>query len=89
MRLTDLILKSKLTVREITPQESSKLKFVLLEIYSDILKVCKKNKLTCFLAGGSCLGAIRHNGFIPWDDDFDLLMLRQEYDKLPQLLENE
>ena len=81
------MLDSKLPLREITAEESSRLKQTLLEMYKDILYVCEGNNLTCYLGGGSCLGAIRHNGFIPWDDDLDLNMFREEYNKLPELLE--
>lgn len=87
MSLTELILQSKIPVKELSDQDSITLKKVLLEIYIDVAKVCKDNNLNCILAGGSCLGAIRHKGFIPWDDDFDLVMFRDEYDKLPELLE--
>lgn len=89
MRLTDLLLKSKLPVRELTDEESNQLKNTMLEMYKDILVVCKKYNLIAFLGGGSCLGAIRHKGYIPWDDDLDLLMLRNDYDKLPKALLSE
>ena len=87
MRMTDLILKSNEDIHELTENESVRLKKTLLEIYKDVLSVCKNNNLTCFLGGGSCIGAVRHNGFIPWDDDLDLLMFRKDYDVLPELLE--
>ncbi|MBQ9205634.1 MAG: LicD family protein [Treponema sp.] len=87
MNLTQIMLQSKLPIRELTSEESKKLKAVLLEIYTDVATVCNKNNLTCFLSGGSCLGAVRHNGFIPWDDDLDVMMFREDYDKLPSLLE--
>ena len=49
------------------------MKRALLDIYRDVAKLCEKEGLTLMLSGGSCLGAIRHKGFIPWDDDFDSL----------------
>lgn len=53
-----------------------------LDILIYIKKICIENKLTFFLAGGSCIGAIRHKGFIPWDDDVDIFMPRHDYEKL-------
>lgn len=64
----------------ITDEESAKLKSVLLEMMDDIDTVCQKHNLTYFLCGGSALGAVRHKGFIPWDDDMDIAMLRKDYD---------
>jgi len=55
----------------------TKLKEVI--IYFD--EFCKKNSIEYALSGGSALGAIRHKGFIPWDDDFDVIMTKENYDK--------
>jgi len=52
----------------------------------DIMKAfdafCKENKLTYYLSGGTLLGAVRHQGFIPWDDDVDLMMPREDYQRM-------
>lgn len=53
---------------------------VELEIVRDVCGLCRELGLTCALAGGSALGALRHGGFIPWDDDVDLLMPRRDYE---------
>ncbi len=73
-------------LRELSEEEAKGLKKAILDVYLDIAALCEKNSLTYMLAGGSCLGAIRHQGFIPWDDDLDLMMPREDYDKLINLL---
>ena len=60
-----------------------------LEILKYIDKVCKENSLTYFLAYGTLIGAIRHKGFIPWDDDVDIQMPRDDYNKLCEILKKE
>lgn len=53
-----------------------------LEILDVFHNFCKQNNLTYFVCGGCCIGAIRHKGFIPWDDDIDVFMPRRDYEKL-------
>lgn len=72
-------------LRELSEEESKALKHALLSMYNDIAKLCDTHNLVYMLGGGSCLGAIRHQGYIPWDDDLDLMMPRADYTKLIEL----
>lgn len=62
---------------------------VELDMLMKLLDVCRRHDIKIFLGGGSLLGAIRHGGFIPWDDDIDVCMLRDDYEKLTKELSYE
>ncbi len=60
-----------------------------MEIVKDVLNICEKYNLKYFMLGGTMLGAIRHKGFIPWDDDIDLGMPRNDYEKFLEVAPQE
>jgi len=64
------------------------LKIELVNILDKVDQICRENNLTYFLVGGTLLGAKRHNGFIPWDDDLDIAMPRDDYNKFINICNN-
>lgn len=66
-----------------------KQKLLMLEILLDFDKVCRNNGIRYSLAYGTLLGAVRHQGFIPWDDDIDVIVFRADYEKLIQILNSQ
>lgn len=61
----------------------------ILEIIKYIDRVCRENNITYFIMGGTALGAVRHGGFIPWDDDLDIFMVSSEYENFKRAFEND
>lgn len=62
---------------------------IQLEMVKYLIDICKKNHLKIWAEGGTLLGAVREHGYIPWDDDIDMLMPREDYDKLVSISKNE
>ena len=69
--------------------ELDELKQIELEIVRRIDEVCKKNNIHYYIVGGTLLGAVRHNGFIPWDDDIDIAMPRKDFEKFCSVMNKE
>ena len=70
-------------------EETKSLWNIQLNMLQKLLDVCKKYNLKIYASGGTMLGAVRHQGYIPWDDDIDMDMLREDYDKLVQIAPKE
>ena len=70
-------------MKKITLEESKRLQLDILDAFDAF---CQKNELRYMLAYGTLLGAVRHKGFIPWDDDIDLYMPIEDYRKMADIL---
>lgn len=77
---------------ELIPIENKDLREIQkieLQILKKIREICDKNNITYFLIGGTLLGAVRHEGFIPWDDDLDIAMFREDYERFIKIAQKE
>ena len=74
---------------EFTPETLRKLQLKELDTLVYFKEFCEKNNLLFYLCGGCCIGSLRTGGFIPWDDDIDILMPRDDYEKLYKLWDND
>ncbi len=73
----------------VVSEEIKKLRIVQMDLLRRFINVCKKHHITYYAAGGTLLGAARHKGFIPWDDDIDVQMIWDDYQKLMDVAEEE
>ena len=72
-------------MRKIEHMECREIQMCILD---EIARICKENGLRYYIACGTLLGAVRHKGYIPWDDDVDIIVMRDDYDKLITLLKD-
>ncbi len=79
----------ELQYKKYNPVELQKLQNVQLEILKDFITLCEKYNLSYIMDGGSGIGVVRHQGFIPWDDDVDISMPRKDYNIFVAVLEKE
>ena len=65
----------------LSPEVLRTAQHLMLKVLKEVHRVCEENGIRYFLSDGTLIGAVRHNGFIPWDDDIDISMLRSDYDR--------
>lgn len=69
----------------LSEKELRNLQLIELEMLIEVDRICRKNNIKYSLDGGTLLGAIRHKGFIPWDDDLDVMFTHVEYENFIRL----
>ena len=66
---------------------STKLQNILKQLLSEIDEICRQHDIRYYIWGGTCIGQLRHGGFIPWDDDIDIVMPRKDYKKFEAVID--
>lgn len=87
--MADLGKERRVTEIEITSEILRQLQIIQLECLIELDRICRKHSIEYSIDGGTLLGAVRHKGFIPWDDDIDVIMERDEYEKLFKIWQSE
>ncbi len=72
-------------MKELTPEEQPRWNSIINGVMRHFIAICKEHSLTYFCCGGTAIGAVRHHGMIPWDDDVDVFMPRPDYDRFVQI----
>ena len=75
--------------KTLTAEELRKVQLLELKVLKEIKRICTKHDIKYFLTGGTLIGAVRHKGFIPWDDDIDIAMMRPDYDRFLEIAPKE
>lgn len=70
-------------------EQTKRLQEINYQIYLDVFSLCRKHNLQISLSGGSVLGSVRHKGFIPWDDDIDVMMPRKDFNAFMKIFKDE
>ena len=74
--------------RILTPEEFRRLQLVQMETIVEFDRVCRMHNIDYVISSGTMLGAVRHKGYIPWDDDADIMMLREEYERFKMVMDD-
>ena len=88
-KFDDTFWKSETRSDYFVSEKEKKIWAVEIDLLNELLRVCDKYNLKVFVFAGTLLGAVRHNGFIPWDDDLDVCLTREDYERLLEVGINE
>lgn len=89
IKLPDYFFKEEIRDGYLVSSEMKKVWAILLDLFSEFQQVCEKYQIKWWADAGTILGAVRHKGMIPWDDDIDVMLMRDEYEKLCNIAKKE